>query len=758
MAASTSPTTAAALDPVRSGSAMLSGLAALTATWLLGFGGLLTLWLSTAQDPRLPGLWAYRSATVGDGLLLPLLVGGLVWAAVRLGPARHDWRWASGAAVLGGTTGAVAQVLWLRDPNPRPNWTLPAAGHFTTAGWYHAAFLTAASAVVAGLTVLVVMRLRSGRRQAPERAAAALASSAPILLYTVGLSFAWLILYDSVKGRVTQAAATSVVTVVAAVVGSLVLVAIIVGLRPLLAALSVALLGSVGIALVSIELGRHPGAHVVSIAVCAVALGFGASWSMRLVGERRWLGVAVCTTAVLLGALAMAPASAAFPRAVVWVAAGVAALYLVLRAVSPRAAPSPAHFLTMLVVCGLVALAPWVGSGSLTETGTQWALWCAVFLIQFMYIVVEFDYERAAGFRRSRPAATPNVPIAAAALLPFGGAAVVAYFSFAVPAARAAGFEATTASTPWAVRPWQLATIAVVVALGAVLVNSRPSGGGPGDRIHLSAAATVLALGAATGWTAVMAATYRQAPGLDWLFVVGAVIAAVLLAVLTAESIVVSPAVLQGLAPGWRTIAIAVACGLGIFASVVWVTLSGIWAGRQAAGLPAALGAMGVAFGGGYGVAILCGLAVARGCHVGKLTEDPPWFNVVQDQFLYFALGSLSVWAAAVAFARVPQHDGRGLLSALNQAATLLGPFALLFVFTLKNNFRHLDRQAPRIRTLARQHGRPSDPEQWLRALRRHISLQASVAIGIAIVSVVGVTVTVFAAGFDLFKHLLPKD
>ncbi|MCA1694139.1 MAG: hypothetical protein LC749_05090, partial [Actinobacteria bacterium] len=37
-----------------------------------GFGVLLTFWITGSYAPRLPGLFAYRSATVGDGLLLPL--------------------------------------------------------------------------------------------------------------------------------------------------------------------------------------------------------------------------------------------------------------------------------------------------------------------------------------------------------------------------------------------------------------------------------------------------------------------------------------------------------------------------------------------------------------------------------------------------------------------------------------------------------------------------------------------------------------
>jgi hypothetical protein len=737
---------------------VLKGMTALMATWLVGFGGLLTLWLVTHHEPRLLGLWDYRSATLGDGVLLPLFVGGLVWAVVRLGPAPRERQWACLAAAVGGAVGATSQVMWLQDPNPRLNWTLPAPGQFTLAGWYHAVFLTTVSSALAGLTVLVIIRLRSRREQDPEIAAQVFGSSAPILLLTVGLSFAWLVLYDSAASWTTQSAATSTVAVGAALVGLSLLLGILLGFQSVLASLLVALLGSIGIAVAGIALVRHPRGYVIAATVCAVMLGFGASWSMRMVGERRWTGIAVCITATLLGTLALPSPSTMSPLAAVGVVVGVAALCLVLQVASPEATPSPAHWLTMLVVTGLIVLAPWIGSGALTETGTQGALWVAVFLLQFVYAVVEFDYERAAGFRTSKKVVGPNVPIATAALLPFGGAAVIAYFYFVVPAARAAGFEATTASTPWAARPWQLAAAAVLLGLGAVLANRPPAGNHPSGQIVLSRGATVLAVAAPAGWIAVLAATYRQAPDLDPRFVVGAFIAALLLAVLTTESIIVSPAVLQGLAPGWRTIAIAVSCGLGVFASVVWLTLSGIWAGSQAATLGSALGAMGVAFGGGYGVALVCGLAVARGCTVEKLTEDPPWFNVIQDQFLYFALGALAVGVSGVAFARTPQHDTGSLLSAINQAATVLGPFALLFVFTLRNNLRHLGRQELRIKALAQQSGRPSDPQQWFMDLRRHIYLQITVAVMIALTSIIGATVTIVAAGLDFFKQLLPRD
>jgi hypothetical protein len=118
-------------------------------------------WFTGEHDPQLLGLYDFKSATWGDGIILPLLA----YFLVRLGSwhkplERRRERLAVGVvAALCGLGGALTQIEWLRDPQTVLNWTIPAPGQFNAAGWYHAAFLCGASALFGALFAQAFMRL-----------------------------------------------------------------------------------------------------------------------------------------------------------------------------------------------------------------------------------------------------------------------------------------------------------------------------------------------------------------------------------------------------------------------------------------------------------------------------------------------------------------------------------------------------------------------------------------------------------------------
>jgi hypothetical protein len=374
-----------------------------------------------------------------------------------------------------------------------------------------------------------------------------------------------------------------------------------------------------------------------------------------------------------------------------------------------------------------------------------------ILLFFLVFAVIQADYHRAAGFDQSVTAPVPpepsRVPRSWVSLAPFAAAAVTAYFFFILPAARAANFKTETATTSWAPRPWWWALLAVALAGAALLLSGR-RGAPTTGHVVVSGPTAAAAVSAGVVWMIGLLVSYRQAPDLQPAFLVLSLLAALLLAVLTMESIVTNPSFLQDLSPSRAVFAIAGSSGLAVFASVQWLTTCGIWAGAKAATLPSALVAMVVSYGGGYGVALLCAIAVARGSRTPSLTEDPASFNAFQDQFLYFCLGFLAVWAGAVTFAQAPRGAGGSLWSAGLQSVSLLTPIAFLFAFTLRNNLRHLDRQRPRIEELSRRSGYPRDPERWLRVLRRHIWFQNLSATAIAIISLIGVA-SVISAEFQ---------
>jgi hypothetical protein len=118
------------------------------AVLVFGFGVLNVASVVMNFSPKLRGLYTYRSATVGDGFLLPLWAYGLVRAAALQEPwPRHARLVVLCAALAGGVGGAATQIAWLVSATTPRNWTIPAPHSFNFAGWYHAAFLSLASAL-----------------------------------------------------------------------------------------------------------------------------------------------------------------------------------------------------------------------------------------------------------------------------------------------------------------------------------------------------------------------------------------------------------------------------------------------------------------------------------------------------------------------------------------------------------------------------------------------------------------------------------
>jgi hypothetical protein len=159
---------------------------------LTGFIALLTFWAFSPRSAALPGLFHYRSATWGDGLLLPVLTLSLLVLTSKLPKPRRTWpTWLARAGGAG--AGLLLIITWLADPHPDLNWTIPRAHHFNAAGTWHAVFLIAASGFFAGAWVELLRRLRAADDS--DRAAA----GSPLLALALGCSvgYAWLAAADS---------------------------------------------------------------------------------------------------------------------------------------------------------------------------------------------------------------------------------------------------------------------------------------------------------------------------------------------------------------------------------------------------------------------------------------------------------------------------------------------------------------------------------------------------------------------------------
>ncbi|MGW3290465.1 hypothetical protein ACWDR3_38110 [Streptomyces sp. NPDC001002] len=186
-----------------------------------GYAALLVFWGFGDQPSGLPGLFVFRSATWGDGLLLPLLALCLRVLTLRLRateatPVRRRGTVAL-VALAGAALGFAVVLTWFLDDHPGLNWTNPRPHYFNAAGKYHAAFLVLASAAFAGLGADLVVHLRRAGTAAVRRT---LTSSWACVALACMAGYGYLGVLDGSRGEATAGSTVSlaVIAVAAAVV------------------------------------------------------------------------------------------------------------------------------------------------------------------------------------------------------------------------------------------------------------------------------------------------------------------------------------------------------------------------------------------------------------------------------------------------------------------------------------------------------------------------------------------------------------
>lgn len=186
-----------AIFPLACGLAVLGGFLV-----LVGFA------VFTPPRPGLPGLSSYPSAFIGDPVLLPVVAAVLALGVRALVPARSDRWWAAAGALVGLAGGIGTQVLWLTDDHIRPNWTIPRPHHFNTAGMWHAVYLSATSALLSALSIVLLVRLRRSPSSDRRRV---LGSPLAAALWIALLGYVALLVHDS--GTATFASRTTLVAI-----------------------------------------------------------------------------------------------------------------------------------------------------------------------------------------------------------------------------------------------------------------------------------------------------------------------------------------------------------------------------------------------------------------------------------------------------------------------------------------------------------------------------------------------------------------
>ncbi|HET9079337.1 MAG TPA: hypothetical protein VFO01_02305 [Trebonia sp.] len=166
-----------------------------------GFGALNVFTLLGIGQARLPGLYTFRAATVGDDLLLPLLAYSLVRSAgLQRRSGTSQAVLSRAGAILGASAGTAVQVYALADPDPRLDWTFPAPHFYNLPGWYHTVFLIVASGFFGWSLGLVLARIREDAKRDAPLALRRIRSAGALGILTPGLAFLGLLIEDDLSG------------------------------------------------------------------------------------------------------------------------------------------------------------------------------------------------------------------------------------------------------------------------------------------------------------------------------------------------------------------------------------------------------------------------------------------------------------------------------------------------------------------------------------------------------------------------------
>ena len=163
------------------------GFLALNMFYFLGYG-----------RTRLPGLYTFRAATIGDGILLPLLAYSLLQSVDlgRLRKSRLQAGFAAAGGILGVVVGAGIEVYDLSSPTAPLDWTFPAPHRYNFPGWYHTLFLVLAAGFYGATLALALVQLREQARRDSAGAIGRLRSVGVLGALFPGLAFVCLLEED----------------------------------------------------------------------------------------------------------------------------------------------------------------------------------------------------------------------------------------------------------------------------------------------------------------------------------------------------------------------------------------------------------------------------------------------------------------------------------------------------------------------------------------------------------------------------------
>lgn len=701
-------------------------LAGALSVLVAGFGALNVLYIAGLGDNNLPGLYTFRAATVGDGILLPALAYALIRAS---GPqtdrTRRD-RWLIGAAgATGVVAGALTQWSWLADPNPRLNWTLPAAHTFNTAGWYHAAFLTVASGFFAGAAVSVYLSLRRSTRRVPATSVDRVRTIGAIGVLAPAPAFFFLLLQDNgaFNGWSGRLAVAGMAAVMVVVVGTAV------GRQAMhwgVIAVVTALMPAAGLCLLF-----PPNAIVTLVAVLtALAAGMAGACASSVTG--------LMPPAARLGTASAAIACAAGP--VFWKA-------------------SEAHVslaeLAIALVCSAVLTGVFVAGLRLLVADKSTSRWSATLMAAAMVPMVAFALTGRYFLQdRQSAEAAANIVGTVAAVFIVGVAARVVRHQFdpVIHAEESDASPEKISALKW--RAYLAILTAYSAALLALIVFTRatigvedwiPGATSRGAQQFVVLGGCLLVAGAllwiaaylpptpgaavatlvSLSWAVVMGAVLADGYGSWWQILLSA-LAACLSGVFVYEGVISNIAYLHNLPVDWRVGLVALSAGLAVACSTAWMSGPALQstAGVQTAG--AGLVGLVVVFVACAAVPTLAARTLAGSAPPKQYTIAHPIAALLQDCFLVTLLAISIAWVPIFFLAHTRTEQGWW-----GPVISYLALLSAAYVYVLGNNTGHVTRERKRVAARAHAHGVLVSPDEHraLGGLSRHVQRQNRLAV-----------------------------
>ncbi|MFI1481441.1 hypothetical protein [Streptomyces sp. NPDC020747] len=681
-----------------------------------GYVALLLFWSFGDHPSGLPGLFVFRSATWGDGLLLPLLALCLRVLTLRLRAAEPTPPSRRGTiavvALAGAALGCAVVLTWFLDDHPELNWTNPRPHYFNAAGKYHAAFLVLASAAFAGLGADLAVHLRRAGTAAVKRT---LTSSWACVALACMAAYGYLGVLDSTRGKATAGSTVSLtaMAIAAAVVvaamflfrdgqGTAYVNTLVVALvltvftvtfalaHPHMSALTYAALVSAVLSGLGLTATTEPGSHVSAVESLGVCGLFGATtvYVSTAHSDKLWMAVAAAFPATA-GAVALR-----------WLRANVAHM--------PRQSPVTGEYgmAAGISTCLLLSsmFAAWIseragdeyitGGFILTVVG---AVLGGVFFQYFKsdftkLMQIEGDPTGRSEGQQASPAQSQTARRVWIRLASYSLAAFAAMLVLSISLAPSLGWRPGGAGLRWTV---VFSAVGIAVLVAALIAKALSTASEPHqDWEHREAPprtdtpAWVCAVGG-TLVSVVAGAAVAHEGAFNGL----AAVQAVMIALFATEGILGNGVWLHvgRTTPASRSAAAAVALAVGL--TTYWSLTGLIRPGGRTAHLGQSLSAWLCCAVLVFVLVVSTTSAVYVAGGRAYWTDYPPANNVMQDAFLLCVLWLTLGWLPQTVLTHIPASATERWAAVGTLLAGFMLTFCPPFLWTLENNDTHVCRQ-----------------------------------------------------------------